>query len=120
MPSTKQEQGNWAEEYAAQYLLRLGWEILARQFRTRLGEIDIIAKDPMGVWVFVEVKARRSHRYGSPEEAVTPYKLRKITRVLYTYLGGLRATNIRYRIDVIALDMFPQKPIFLRHFPSVG
>jgi putative endonuclease len=120
MPSTKQKQGNWAEEYVAQYLIRLGWEILARQFRTRLGEIDIIAKDPVGVWVFVEVKARRSHKCGFPEEAVTPWKIRKITRTLYAYIGGLRATNIRYRIDVVALDMLPQKPIFLRHFPSVG
>jgi putative endonuclease len=70
--------------------------------------------------VFVEVKARRSHRYGLPEEAVTPHKIRKIVRTLHAYLGGLRATNIRYRIDVVALDMFPQKPIFLRHFPAVG
>lgn len=120
MPSTKQIQGNWAEEYAADYLVRLGWEIVARQFRTRLGEIDIIAKDQQGVWVFVEVKARRSHRYGLPEEAVTPYKIRKITKVLQAYMSRLHALHTRYRIDVVALDMFPDKPIFLRHFPSVG
>ncbi len=120
MPSTKQMQGTWAEEYAAQYLERLGWKIVARQFRTRLGEIDIIAKDPKGIWVFIEVKARRSHTYGTPEQAVTPYKIRKITRTLYAYLRTLGTKNIRYRIDVIALDMFPQKPIFLQHFPSVG
>lgn len=120
MPSTKQQAGTWAEEYVAQYLSRIGWEILARQFRTRYGEIDLVAKDPKGTWVFVEVKARRSHRYGTPEEAVTPHKIRKIVRALHAYLGGLRATNIAYRIDVVALDMFPQKPIFLRHFPAVG
>lgn len=120
MPSTKQVQGTWAENYVADYLMRIGWEILARQFRTRYGEIDLIARDPQGTWVFVEVKARRSHMYGLPEEAVTPLKLRKITRTLHAYLGGLRAANIRYRIDVVALDMLPQKPIFLRHFPAVG
>lgn len=120
MPSNKQQQGNWAENYVAQYLERIGWEILARQFRTRMGEIDLIAKDPQGTWVCVEVKARRSHVFGTPEEAVTPFKIRKIIRTLHAYLGGLRATNIRYRIDVVALDMFPGKPIFLRHFPAVG
>lgn len=120
MPSAKQIRGNWAEEYVAEYLSRIGWEILARQFRTRFGEIDLVAKDPEGTWVFVEVKARRSHRFGTPEEAVTPHKMRKIIRTLHAYLGGLRATNIAYRIDVVALDMFPNKPIFLRHFPAVG
>lgn len=120
MPSTKQIQGTWAEDYVAQYLQRLGWEILARQFRTRFGEIDVIARDPEGTWVFVEVKARRSHVYGLPEESVTPRKIQKITKALYAYLGGLRVANIRYRIDVVALDILPQKPIFLRHFPAVG
>ncbi|NBS67987.1 YraN family protein [bacterium] len=120
MPSTKQLQGTWAEEYVVQYLQRLGWEILARQFRTRMGEIDVIARDPEGTWIFVEVKARRSHKYGLPEEAVTAHKIKKITRALQMYLGGLKLAKVRYRIDVVALDMFPQKPIFLRHFPAVG
>jgi len=120
MPSSKQSQGTWAEEYVAEYLMRLGWEIMARQFRTRMGEIDVIAKDPQGTWVFVEVKARRSHKYGLPEEAVTPYKIRKISRALEIYLRGLKLAKSRYRIDVVALDIFPQKPIFLRHFPAVG
>ncbi len=120
MPSSKQAQGTWAEEYVAEYLMRLGWEIMARQFRTRMGEIDVIAKDPQGTWVFIEVKARRSHKYGLPEEAVTAHKIQKITRALEVYLCGLKVAKIRYRIDVVALDVFPKKPIFLRHFPAVG
>lgn len=120
MPSIKQQYGLWAEEYVAQYVMRLGWEILARQFRTRMGEIDLIAKDPEGTWIFIEVKARRSHRYGLPEESVTPRKLRRIIRTLHAYIAGLHVAHVRYRIDVIALDIFPRKPIFLRHFPAVG
>ena len=71
--------GKKAEDYASRFLLQNGYKIIDRNFRSRFGEIDIIAlKDD--VLVFVEVKARWSTKFGLPEEAVTPQKLWKIGR----------------------------------------
>lgn len=72
------------EEFAAKLLTRMGYRILERNFRSRFGEIDLVAlKDK--TLVFVEVKTRFSQRYGNPFESVTPWKLRKITKTAQYY-----------------------------------
>ena len=63
--------GKRGEDIAARFLLEKGLALIARNFRDKFGEIDIIAKDRETL-VFVEVKTRRSHRFGLPQEAVTP------------------------------------------------
>ena len=67
------------------YLRRLGYKIVARRERGRLGELDLVAVDGRTV-VFVEVKTRRSHDAGHPAEAVDPEKQRRLTRLALAYL----------------------------------
>jgi putative endonuclease len=101
--SSRQELGKQGEEVAAKELARRGYAILARRYRTRFGEIDIIAKDDEVV-VFVEVKARRSPRYGGALEAVPSWKQRRIAAMALDYLARTKRLNDPCRFDVVAID----------------
>ena len=83
--------GDQGEEMAADFLERKGLKILARKYRTPIGEIDLIAQDGRTL-VFVEVKTRRSARCGSPAAAVGYAKQRKIARVAAWYMQTLSDT----------------------------
>lgn len=97
------ETGRHGEEEAVRFLENKGVKILARNFRDRDGEIDIIAEED-GVLVFIEVKYRRTGRYGEPEEAVTVEKQRRICRTALYYLHQTgRGTQIPVRFDVISV-----------------
>jgi len=72
--------GNKAEDLTAKYLQNKGLKIIAKQYRSRFGEIDLIALDGSEV-VFVEVKARKTSDFGFPEESVTASKIEKIIAV---------------------------------------
>jgi putative endonuclease len=110
-PDHNRARGNAGEDTAAEYLTQQGMTILRRNFHFgRTGEIDIIAEDGETL-VFVEVKARRSDAYGSPEEAITPAKQRSLQRVAagYLYVNGIEHRECRF--DVIAIryeDNIPQ------------
>ena len=95
--------GRAGEDEACKYLIRQGMEILERNFRCRMGEIDIIAKDGDSL-VFAEVKTRRSKRYGSPLLAITPGKMRHLALTAEYYMKG--RPQLRYRncrIDAIGV-----------------
>jgi len=77
--------GTQFEEKAAQYLEKNGYQILQKNFRCKIGEIDLIAKDD-GYLCFIEVKYRSGTTKGFPAEAITPSKIRKITRTAEFYL----------------------------------
>ena len=95
--------GDRGERAAARFLRRHGMRILARQHRSRLGEIDLIALDA-GCVVFVEVKTRKSDVAGRPDEAVTSSKQRQLTRLALEYLKRRRWLGKRSaRFDVLAL-----------------
>lgn len=96
--------GNLAEDFAVGFLQEKGYKIVNRNFRSRFGEIDIIAEES-GILVFVEVKARWSQKFGSPVEAVTPQKLYKIKKTADYYALINSKTNQKMRIDVVALEM---------------
>lgn len=93
-----------AEDFAVRLLQGKGYEIIDRNFRSRFGEIDIVAEDD-GYLVFVEVKARWSQKFGSPEEAVTPSKLYKIKKTSEYYALINSKTKQKMRIDVVALEI---------------
>ncbi len=110
MPTQHQsELGKQGEELACRELRRRGYAILARRYRTRHGEIDIVAMDD-GVLVFVEVKARSDQRFGSPLAAVTSLKQRRLTRMALDYLARSRTAGVPCRFDVVAVDLGEGRP----------
>lgn len=103
MLNRQQQFGKRSERLAAEYLKRKGYRILETNYRSAVGEIDIIASDE-GTIVFVEVKSRSSKRFGSPKGAVTPAKQRKISMAALDYLKRAGQTGARARFDVVAID----------------
>lgn len=93
--------GAWGEEQAVTFLQRQGMKILERNFRTPAGEIDIVARD-RSYLVFVEVKTRRSARFGTPQEAVGVRKQRQILRTAQWYMQR-KPTRLQPRFDVVAI-----------------
>lgn len=94
--------GNVGEEFAKSLLLRNGYKILTRNFRTRFGEIDIVAVDD-DTLVFVEVKTRRNSKFGEPEEAASYHKLSHIKKAAQYYLLRYKIPFKKQRIDVVSL-----------------
>ncbi len=102
MLNSQQQFGKKSETLAADKLKKEGYKVLEMNYRTQLGEIDIIAKDRQTI-VFVEVKARRSNRYGSPKWAITPTKKRKLSMAALCYLKSTRQNTARARFDVVSI-----------------
>jgi putative endonuclease len=102
MLNPQQQFGKESEILAAEYLKRQGYRILETNFKNQLGEIDIIAKD-MGILAFVEVKARRSGRFGNPKYSITRSKQIRISRVALSYLKASRQLDKRARFDVVVI-----------------
>lgn len=103
MLNRQQKFGRKSERLAAEFLHRMGYRIMETNYRSRVGEIDIIALDK-GTIVFVEVKARSSTRFGSPKGAVTPAKQRKISMAALDYLKRSGQADASARFDVVAID----------------
>ena len=103
MTQYRQALGKHGENIAARELQRRGYAILARRYRTRYGEIDIVARDGETI-VIVEVKARASSEFGTAAEAVTPSKQRRMTSMAMEFLVRKRLTNRPCRFDVVAID----------------
>jgi putative endonuclease len=102
MLNFKQLFGRNSEQRAAGHLKKLGYRILERNYRTRLGEVDIIARDGASI-VFVEVKARHSRRFGPPKAAVTAAKQRKLSMVALEYLKSTGQMQAKARFDVLSI-----------------
>lgn len=100
--------GSSAEDFALKLLRSLGYKILEKNFRSRFGEIDIIAKQE-DTLIFVEVKARKSVRFGFPEEAVTREKLRRIRLTGEYYFATHKNLPQKQRIDVVSLVIIGEK-----------
>ena len=99
--------GKLGEDAACRELSRRGYAVLARRFRTRYGEIDIVASDGPTL-VFVEVKTRSSARFGAPAEAVTARKQAKISLMASEYLLRRHLGQVACRFDVVAVLMPPE------------
>jgi putative endonuclease len=92
--------GNFGEEVAAKHLKSRGYKILDRNYHTRFGEIDIIAKHGE-YYVFAEVKLRRDDRYGGGAGAITPAKQSKIIKTAQIYLAENGLSDSPVRFDVV-------------------
>lgn len=97
--------GEWGEAQAAAFLMQKGFQIIARNFRTRFGELDIIAKKD-GFLVFAEVKTRKNDRFAAASEAVTAKKQAKL-RVTAEFWLRENPTSLQPRFDVIEVYGVP-------------
>lgn len=94
--------GKQGEEAAASFLKNNGYRILYRNYRCKLGEIDIIAKDK-DTLCFIEVKTRYSIRYGLPEEAISRFKQGQIAKTALLFLKQNNLLEAKARFDVVSL-----------------
>jgi putative endonuclease len=97
-----QRVGSEAEDAAARFLERRGLQVVARNFRTRFGEIDLVARDGASL-VFVEVRLRSSARFGGGAGSIDAGKRRKVVRAARIYLSRVRPEP-PCRFDVVTLD----------------
>ncbi len=95
--------GQDGEEVAWQHLRRAGYALVAKNFRSRFGEIDLVVERD-GVIVFVEVRSRRGDRFGTALESVDWRKQRQIGRMAAEFLARRRLHDRRARFDVVAVE----------------
>ena len=112
------------ERAAERHVRRLGYKIVARRERGRLGELDLVAVDGRTV-VFIEVKTRRSHDAGRPDEAVDADKQQRLTRLALAYLKRHDLLEYPARFDVVGVTWpdgarRPQIDHFQNAFEAVG
>jgi len=101
--------GRSGEEAAANFLKKNGYKILARNYKSRLGEIDIIAKDK-DTLAFIEVKTRLSDKFGLPQEAVMKSKQRQISKAALSFLKEKNLLHEKARFDVVSVEYSQDKP----------
>ena len=104
---TKIITGKKGERLAADFLTGNGYQILETNFRCPLGEIDIVARDHQEI-VFVEVKTRKSHALGYPEQAVGIQKQKKLSQLALWYLQAKKMSDKKARFDVVAVILAVQ------------
>ncbi len=110
--------GTWGEGVAADYILRKGYRLISRNWRCREGELDLAARRGDTI-VFLEVKARRSDRFGPPKAALTPAKQRKLQRAAWAYLEAHNLLDAPWQIDMVAIERAPSGRIErLDHFEN--
>ncbi|RBQ15174.1 YraN family protein [Spongiactinospora rosea] len=103
--AAKDELGRHGEQIAADFLQARGWEVLARNWRCREGEIDIVARDGRAL-VVVEVKTRSGRTHGTALEAVNPLKVLRLRLLAGRWLAGQSERFDAVRVDVVALERF--------------
>ncbi len=114
VPGTRLGRGHAAESAAAAYLEAQGFAVIARNHRTRRGEVDLVCRDG-GTLCFVEVRSRTRLEYGTPAASVTAAKARKVVAAATDWAmrhGGLAQAM---RFDVVAVDLSSREPRFT-HF----
>ncbi len=117
--AVKDAVGRYGEDLAARRLEALGWRVLSRNWRCRLGELDIVAVDGAEL-VFVEVKTRRSDAFGGALAAVTPNKLRRLRLLAGQWLAEHDGPHHGIRIDVVAVTLQDAGAPVLDHVRGVG
>lgn len=115
--AAKDDLGRRGEDLAVEYLQERGLVVLARNWRCRDGELDVVATEDDRL-VVCEVKTRSSTRFGEPAEAVTPRKAHRIRRVAGAWLAAHRVPWVEVRFDVLAVLLEPGRPATVRHIEA--
>jgi putative endonuclease len=118
--SGRNQLGALGEQVAVEHLQHLGLSIVARNWRCRYGELDVIAADGDHTVVFVEVKTRAGDGFGGVEQAVTPVKVRRIRRLAGLWLASQDARWAQLRIDVIGVRVGQHTGPRVMHLRGVG
>ena len=103
MKTEKRRKGDIGEEVTCKYLEKGGYKIIERNYRTKLGEIDIIA-DCKGCTCFVEVRAKNSPAFGLPEETILRKKQRQISKAALAYIKKFKLEDKSCRFDVVCIE----------------
>lgn len=114
--STKDALGAWGEEYAARYLKQAGFEIVCRNWRSAAGEVDLLLRRA-DLLVVCEVKTRRSHSHGHPDEAVDARRMSRL--IAAAELIAASNSGMTVRIDVVSITA-DNHAIVVQHRESVA
>jgi putative endonuclease len=114
---SKKQIGNVGEEISEIYLIKKGYSILKRNYRCKLGEIDLIAKDKNKI-IFFEVKTRTNLNFGYPEESVNNQKVIRIKKLAIFYTVSENIQNPDIQFDVISINLW--KTNFLESIKNNG
>jgi putative endonuclease len=109
--------GQEAEAAAAEWLVRAGLSVVARNVRFPEGEIDLVCRE-RNCWVFVEVKCRQARWGDAPGAAVSWHKQRRLVRLAQHYLKWKGLGNVRCRFDVVAVTVADDGHPAIRHLPA--
>lgn len=110
MSQSRRELGALGERLAKDYLEKHGYYIRETNFRCPLGEIDIVAEHGDQL-VFVEVRTRRSQKFGTPEESITPAKGKRLIDLATTYIQAHEDQPLSWRIDVVVVEIGPGQAV---------
>ena len=114
----RKQLGAWGESVAARELKAQGYHLVARNWRCRHGEIDIVARAADDCYVFVEVKTRRGRAMGTPEEGLTPRKSQKLMQLAQLYLSE-HDLDVDWQIDLVAVELAKSgKLLRCEHIPN--
>ena len=116
-----QQVGKVGERLARSHLEAKGYRIVACNYRCRWGEVDLVARDGP-VWVFVEVRTRRSDAYGAPEESLTADKAQRLTLTAQHYLAESEdvSPEPEWRIDLVAIRLGSRRRVlYIHHLENV-
>ncbi|MGV0626556.1 YraN family protein [Mycolicibacter minnesotensis] len=118
---TRAELGALGEQLALEHLTGQGWVILARNWRCRHGELDLIAVDPAeNAVVFVEVKTRSGDGFGGLAYAVPPQKVRRLRLLAGVWLAGQQHGWTQVRLDVVGVRVGRRRSPEITHVRGVG
>ena len=122
--NNKKQTGNIGEDIACDYLVKNKYKIIARNFRTKFGEIDIIAKSPEKITIFCEVKTMRNNELENsliPEDQMSPVKIKKFKKISEWYAN--KNTNIitrqGYRLDTITILLSGDEIPSINHYENI-
>ncbi len=105
MADDRKSLGRRGEDIACKALRKEKYKIIARNWRCRLGEMDIIAEDRGKALCFIEVKAGAGRAIGLPEESVTQWKQKRLLSIAYSYIESVKRPEGDMRFDVVAVDL---------------
>ncbi len=115
MTKARQQTGSWGEQLACEYLEQKDYQILDRNYRSKFGELDIVARNGEYL-VFCEVKTRNGKGSIHPTAAITPRKIRKLRQLGQLYIQQKKIYYLQPRFDVVAIQMPTHEPPIIEHF----